>query len=396
MNGPDVERIDSLVAWLRRGGLVIPIGSLLAFTEAVALLDDDPRSVYWAGRATLAHSEIEIACFDAVFRAWILGEDPTTEPSTIAVPIERAVAGGEGADDPVEQESKDEDDEGDPLDGDTAARASRSESLRSKDFERLDADERAEIDRVLARLRPTADTRRSRRRRPSRRPTDRPDLRRTVRAALRTGGEPVERRSLRRVETPRRIVLLVDVSGSMESYSRALVRFAHSAVRARAKVEVFTLGTRLTRLTRELMTTDPDVALERAAAAVPDWSGGTRLGEGLRRFNDEWGTKGMARGAVVVLLSDGWDRGEPAELGAEMARLARVAHRIVWVNPLRASPGYQPLAQGMVAALPYVDDFVDGHSLEAIEDLAELLARPVVVRSGPVPARTGRDPKVRS
>lgn len=169
----------------------------------------------------------------------------------------------------------------------------------------------------------------------------------------------------------------------METYSRALVRFSHAAVRARAKVEVFTLGTRLTRLTRELTSMDPDVALARAAAAVPDWSGGTRLGEGLREFNDAWGTKGMARGAVVVLLSDGWDRGEPEELAGEMARLSRVAHRIVWVNPLRASPGYEPIARGMAAALPYIDDFVDGHSVDALEHLVDVLARSVPVRSGP-------------
>jgi len=141
---------------------------------------------------------------------------------------------------------------------------------------------------------------------------------------------------------------------------------------------VFTLGTRLTRLTRELSTTDPDVALARAAAAVPDWSGGTRLGHSLRLFNDQWGTRGTARGAVVVVLSDGWDRGEPEVLATEMARLSRVAHRIVWVNPLRATPGYEPLARGMATALPFVDDFVDGHSFDALDRLAEVLARPVV------------------
>lgn len=211
-----------------------------------------------------------------------------------------------------------------------------------------------------------------------RRADDRLDLRRTVQASLRTGGETLSHRWRRRVTTPRRIVLLVDVSGSMESYSRALVRFAHAAVRAGARVEVFTLGTRLTRLTRELTTTDPDVALARAAVAVPDWSGGTRLGESLRAFNDQWGTRGTARGAEVVVLSDGWDRGEPEVLATEMARLSRVAHRIVWVNPLRATPGYEPLARGMAAALPFVDDFVDGHSFDALDRLAEVLARPVV------------------
>ncbi len=169
------------------------------------------------------------------------------------------------------------------------------------------------------------------------------------------------------------MVLLCDVSGSMEPYSRALLRFAQAAVASRARVEAFALGTRLTRLTRELSSRDPDAALGAAAAAVSDWSGGTRLGEGLRRFNDEWGVRGMARGAVVVILSDGWDRGDPTELATQMARLSRVAHQVVWVNPLKASPDYQPLARGMAAALPHVDAFVEGHSLASLEALAQVI-----------------------
>jgi uncharacterized protein len=152
------------------------------------------------------------------------------------------------------------------------------------------------------------------------------------------------------------------------------VRFLHAAVVGRARVEAFALGTRLTRLTRSLMSRDPDAALAAAAGAVPDWAGGTRLGEGLRAFNDTWGVRGMARGAVVVVLSDGWDRGDPLVLAEQMARLRRVAHRIVWVNPLKAAPGYAPLAGGMAAALPYVDDFVEGHSLASLEALAQVVA----------------------
>jgi uncharacterized protein len=170
-------------------------------------------------------------------------------------------------------------------------------------------------------------------------------------------------------------VLLVDVSGSMEPYARALLRFAHAAVSARGTgaVEVFTLGTRITRITRPLSWRDPDTALAEAGAVVEDWSGGTRLGAGLALFNDRWGIRGMARGAVVVILSDGWDRGDPAELAAQMARLARVAQRVVWVNPLKASAGYAPLARGMAAALPYVDEFVEGHSMGALEELARVI-----------------------
>ena len=191
-----------------------------------------------------------------------------------------------------------------------------------------------------------------------------------ARCCARAATEPGER--------PRRLVLLLDVSGSMEPYARALARFAHAAVaaRRRGQVEVFALGTRVTRITRELATHDPDAALRRAARrgrrlgrAAPGWA--TACGA----FNDRWGVRGMARGAVVVILSDGWDRGDPDVLGDEMARLRRVAHRVVWVNPLKASPGYAPLARGMAAALPHVDEFVEGHSLASLEALAEVVAR---------------------
>ena len=171
--------------------------------------------------------------------------------------------------------------------------------------------------------------------------------------------------------------MLVDVSGSMEPYARALLSFAQVAVNARARqrlpVEVFTIGTRLTRLTRELSTRDPDRALGLAAHAVPDWSGGTRLGQTIGQFCERWGAPGLARGATIVILSDGWDRGDPALLGEQMARLGRLAHRIIWVNPLRSTPGYEPIARGMAAALPHIDRFVDGHDLAALEDLARIL-----------------------
>ena len=179
-------------------------------------------------------------------------------------------------------------------------------------------------------------------------------------------------RVVRRVR-PRRVVLLVDVSGSMSAYADALLRLSHRFVSAQPRVEVFTLGTRLTRLTKELTSRDPDLAMAKAAARVIDWSGGTRLGDGLRRFNDRWGVRGMARGAVIVILSDGWDRGDPEVLGAQMQRLHRVAHRIVWVNPLKASPGYAPLARGMAAAMPHIDVFLEGHSLGSLERLAAAL-----------------------
>ena len=201
-----------------------------------------------------------------------------------------------------------------------------------------------------------------------------PDLRRTVHAALRAGGEPIDRRWREPGERLRRLVLLLDVSGSMEPYARALLRFVHAAVAGRQRVEAFALGTRLTRVTRELSGRDPDRALARAGERVIDWSGGTRLGDGLRQFNDQWGVRGMARGAIVVILSDGWDRGDPAELAEQMERLRRVARKVVWVNPLKVTPGYAPLARGMAAALPYVDAFVEGHSMVAMEELARVIS----------------------
>ncbi|MEQ9164374.1 MAG: VWA domain-containing protein, partial [Ilumatobacter fluminis] len=162
----------------------------------------------------------------------------------------------------------------------------------------------------------------------------------------------------------------------MEPYARALIRFVHAAVAGRQKVEAFALGTRLTRITRELASRDPDEAVSRAAVAVADYGGGTRLGDGLRIFNDEWGQRGMARGAIVVVLSDGWDRGDPEVLAEQMQRLQRVAYKLIWVNPLKVTPGYAPLARGMAAALPFVDEFVEGHSIDAIEHLADVIATP--------------------
>ncbi len=363
----DDDAIAALIALLRGAGLPIPTGTLITFTEAVGLVGTDLRSLYGAGRATLARSPQEIELFDTVFRHWILG----TEIGVASSPVpgqERLVVDDEGVDDDQPESSDLETDDGSVL------RFSRTETLRTMDFAHLDDVERSEVDRVIAQMRLVSATRRSRRRRPSRRSGGVPDLRRTVRDSLRTGGEPIHRRSLRRSQVPRRVVIIADISGSMSAYSRSLLRFAHAAVSSGTKVEAFVLGTRLTRLTRELDTRDPDAALGRAAGSVEDWSGGTRLGEGIGRFNDDWGTKGMARGAIVVILSDGWDRGDPDRLDAEMARLARVAHRIVWVNPLKATDGYAPLARGMAAALPHVDDFIEGHSLESLDRLSSILA----------------------
>ena len=257
-----------------------------------------------------------------------------------------------------------------------SVRYSRVEMLRHKDFAEYSAADFAEARAIMAKLKLSGSLRRCRRLVPAAgsRATARPDLRRTVRRALRTDGTPISRAFLEQSMRPRRIVLVCDVSGSMESYARALLKFCQAAVVGRGKVEVFALGTRLTRVTRELSSRDPDLALAAAAKRVVDWSGGTRLGDGLKEFNDRWAVRGMARGAIVVILSDGWDRGDPEVLGAQMERLHRVTHKIVWVNPLKAAPGYAPLARGMAAALPHVDEFIEGHSLSSLETLAAVVA----------------------
>lgn len=368
-----VEAVAVLVArTLRALGVAAPPDSTVAYAAALAEVGLDHRpGAYWAGRATLVHRREDIAVYDRVFASIF---DAAT------------LAAGEGGPDPVAVEQVtllvDDDDgsstgePGEPIDGPTLSlRWSDREVLRAKDFAACTVAELDEAHRLMADLKVVGARRRSRRLRSTRRRHGVVDLRATARRALRTGGEPLRVMHLAPGQRVRRLVLLCDVSGSMEPYSRALVRFAHTAVAGRTQVEVFTLGTRCTRITRQLRSHDPDAAMRAAADAVADWSGGTRLGEGLRRFNDGWGVRGMARGATVVILSDGWDRGDPALLGEEVQRLGRVAHQVIWVNPLKASPGFAPLAAGMAAALPHLDELVEGHSLASLEALAALIRR---------------------
>lgn len=358
---------------LRGAGLTVPTSATVAFAEALSCTGlDDRDETFWAGRATLVRRPEDHQLFDRAFavfwehvRAGDLGlDDDDTVNITLAIDDDTLEGEDEGdhataSDDPVIE-----------------LRFSATEVLRRKDFAEYSADELTEAQQLMARLRLIGSPRRSLRMTTSSTRTNRPDLRRTVRAAMRAGGEPMRRHHLTPGTRHRRLVLLLDVSGSMEPYARALIRFVHAAVAGRQKVEAFALGTRLTRLTRELSSRDPDEALSRAAGRVADFGGGTRLGDGLRIFNDEWGQRGMARGAVVVVLSDGWDRGDPEVLGEQMLRLQRVAHKVIWVNPLKVTPGYAPLARGMAAALPHIDAFVEGHSLEAIEELADEISRP--------------------
>lgn len=354
---------------LRGVGLPTPLGSVLLFVEALGRTGVESRdSVYWSARATLVRRPEDFFLFDRAFSVfWTQRHElEPTEDEIQDVTLLVDTDGDEGSDDKGEADSLDDDS--------IALRFSAVETLRHKDFARYTPSELSEAQDLMSRLRLAGSPRESFRF--VKGSSSRPDLRRTVRASLATGGEPIRRHWLEPDQRLRRLVLLLDVSGSMEPYSRALVRFVQAAVAGRQKVEAFAIGTRLTRVTRELSHRDPDRALARAAERVADWSGGTRLGDSLRRFNDEWGVRGMARGAIVVILSDGWDRGDTDVLAAEMQRLHRVSFRTIWVNPLKVTPGYAPLARGMAAALPHVDHFVEGHSIDAMERLARVVSAP--------------------
>jgi uncharacterized protein len=362
--GPAVTALDIVVGFartLRHAGVPATPDRVQAMVSALDHLDvARAADTYWAGRLTLCGDPSDLERYDAAFAAYF-GRIPVPRPQRAPVRL-RAVP-AEDADDAS-------------ADGDAARLttvASRREVLRQRDVTTLSAVERDEVRRLVALLAPRVGRRRTRRYGPATRGAV--DLERTVRRMLRQGGEPshLARRARRR--KPRRLVLLADVSGSMEPYADGLLRFAHAAVRtAPFNVEVFTLGTRLTRVTRELRQRDPDAALAAASAAIPDWSGGTRLGDSLKAFLDHWGQRGVARGAVTVLFSDGWERGDPALLGEQVARLARLAHAVVWVNPHKGKAGYEPVTGGMVAALPNIDYLVAGHSLAALEQLVQVIA----------------------
>lgn len=371
--GP-VELIVVLARALQAAGVPAGPDRVREAVRAVAALDPGRRAdLYWAGRATLCASPQHTARYDAVFASLFDGGGlPRPRPGPVSVVRMLPVA---LLDPGIRPDSGAGEPDGDEQPTMLRAVASTVEVLRHKDVTTLSPDERDALHRALAALELPGEPRRSRRWRRS------PyggavDPRRTVRALLRAGGEPARLHHRRHAQRPRPVVLLVDISGSMSAYADVLLRFAHVAARRRraAPTEVFTIGTRLTRVTRELSSPDADTALAAVAAAVPDYSGGTRLGVLLGDFLDRWGHRGMARGAVVVVLSDGWERDDPALLGAQMRRLSLLAHRVVWCNPRKGRPGFAPLAGGLAAALPHVDDFVEGHSLAALERLARVVA----------------------
>lgn len=363
------EMAVSFARVLRGAGINVPIDSVITFVQALDVVSMTKRDdVYWSGRATLVHRPEDHQLYDRAFAvfwehriATDVEEDGPPQKITLLLDDE----------DGPDENNADAQDDNQTM----QMRFTANESLRSKDFAHYTDEELYESQRLMHQLRLAGPPRQSLRLTHAKRSGSRHDLRRTVRASLAFGGEPARLHWRKPSERQRRLVVLLDISGSMEPYARALLRFMHAAVVGRQRVEAFTFGTRLTRLTKELNSRDPDKALTRAAAQVPDWSGGTRLGESLRKFNATWGVRGMARGAIVVVLSDGWDRGDPSVLAEQMQRLQRVAFRVVWVNPLKVTPGYAPLARGMAAALPYVDDFVEGHSIQALEHLTRVISR---------------------
>lgn len=366
MRGPD-EMLLGFARAVRAAGVPVTADRERTFLAAVAAVGLDERAhVYWAGRATMTSGPADIERYDKVFTAWFSGRPmiaahqrpPESRPILQASLDDSGSAEGErGSDEEA-----------------LRARASAQEVLRHRDVASLSAQERAALVGLFARLLPRPAIRRARRRVHSR--TGAIDGSATLREQLRRIGEPGPIRHHRRGTRPRRTVLLIDVSGSMSTYADSLLRLAHRFVQAAppGTVEVFTMGTRLTHVTRALRERDPDRALLAAGAVVPDWSGGTRLGESLGAFLDRWGRRGMARGAVVVVFSDGWEREGPQLLGEQMRRLAALAHRVVWSNPHRGKVGYQPVQQGIVAALPHIDDFVAGHSFATFEELIEVVA----------------------
>ncbi len=327
------------------------------------------RATFVAGQATLCASPDDLARYAQVFEAWF--------DAHAGLPRERPAAPS-----PPSYAELDLDEPDDAGDGSGEAEtiravASEAEILRQRDVATMTPAEKRRLAAMVATLRPRAPLRRTVRHEPWRR--GQVDAARTLRASMRHLGEPARIEWRHRRVRPRRVVLLVDVSGSMSGYADALLRLAHAITQGHGqrggRVETFTVGTRLTHVTRALRSRDPERALAAAGEVVPDWSGGTRLGETLRAFLDRWGRRGLARGAVVVIFSDGWERGDAAQLGRQVRRLRAVAHRVVWVNPHRGKDGYEAVQSGIVAVLPHVDDFVAGHSLATFEQLVEVVAR---------------------
>jgi uncharacterized protein len=363
------DRLSALASVQRALGSRVGVGELLAAHRALAAIDPCSREdSRLALRVVLCSGRADLERFERAF-ATVFGE-PAPVPEQPALDelgtIERAALPSSAIPGAAQPPSGDREQLAVP------AAWSDVELLREKDFAQYSEAEMAVARELIARLARRGPTRLSRRTRPARRRSHSPDVRRVIASSLRTGGEPLHRHWRAPTRRPRPVVLVCDVSGSMAPYARVLLQYMHASVAARRRVEAFAFGTRLTRITNELSGRDHDRALERAASAVTDFSGGTRIGSALAELNRAHGRR-IGRGAVVVILSDGWDRGDPAQLDAEMARLRRSAHRLVWLNPLAAHPDFEPLTRGMRAAVPHTDELLAGNSLASLQELAATL-----------------------
>jgi len=396
---------------LRDAGLPVTPARSADLARALALVrPESRRRLYWTARAIYVSDPAHGAVFDAVFRE-VFGDpsreapvDPDDVRTVPAPPDERPRADhrtspgdAPAASLPSPAPGTGEDDDAHEAEVPVAT-ASDEERLAARRFDGLEPHELAQLHRLMSRLRLATPLRRTRRRERGRH-GGRVDMRRTLRASLRTGGDPVRLSRRRRRVVPRRLVMLCDISGSMEPYARAYLQFLSCAARTGPDAEAFAFATRLTRLTRALSSRNPERAIQRAAAAAPDWSSGTRIGEALKAFNDRHGRRGMARGAVVVILSDGWERGDPELVGREMARLSRLAHRIVWVNPRVAARSFAVGAGGMRAALPHCDALVSGHSVRALDEVVDAIGATAWSRwdppvlAGPAGGDAAREPE---
>ncbi len=356
---------------LREGGIGVGSGDVLTYARAVATLDPtDLMDLYWAGRATLVGRRDQVATYHHAFEHYFLDGDAENKARHRFNPEQRIEVRAALAVPETEPSGQEREQH--------AARlglvASGAQTMRRKDFAVCTPEELAALRRILRTMRLTPPRRRSRR--TQRAPRGRaPDVRRTVRETMRLHGEPAELHRRDRRLRPRPLVLILDVSGSMADYSRHLLQFAHTSTRTSRRVEVFCFGTRLTRITRELDRRRPDEALDRAAEAVLDWDGGTRIGESLDRFVRDHARHGRCRGGIVVICSDGLDRGDPDVLSAAMERLSRLCHRIIWLNPHKGSATeFVPTTLGMMVAAPYVDELLSGHDLASLEEFATTLA----------------------
>ena len=389
--------VAALSTRLHDAGLPVTPTRSADLARALALVKPvSRRRLYGTARAVLVSDPSQVKAFDAVFFS-IFGDrarDETFQPDaaqTVATPAddrpstEHKTSSGDAARrdarDSVSSAPPGADDDEDGAEVDVPlAMASDDERLAARSFDRLEPHELAQLYRLMSQLQLATPLRRTRRYERGRH-GQHIDMRRTLRGSLRTGGDPIRLARRHRRLVPRRLVLLCDISGSMEPYARAYLQFLTCAAGSGPNAEAFVFATRLTRLTRALSSRQPERAIQRAAAAAPDWSSGTRIGDALKAFNDRHGRRGMARGAVVVILSDGWERGDPALVGREMERLARLAHRIVWVNPRVSASAFSVKAGGMVAALPHCDALVSGHSFAALAEVVAAIGAPALERA---------------